>query len=161
MYAVVTVELLSNEVVLKFARSRSESVKQLALDLGIRWGARSVRVDHRHGYGNAVALVSRLLDGRAGRATSTRYTQIIHRRRGCDPGLRVRIFVASRPYRGEQDADDVDVVAHHEHVHAIQEARVAKGDDEQRKVEDDGEDEVGGGDPEECRQRVVVVYNRS
>lgn len=63
-------------------------------------------------------------------------------------------------YRREQNANNVDVVAHHEDVGAVEEARVAEGQDEEREVEDHREDEVRDADPEERLEPVVVrVYS--
>ena len=67
-----------------------------------------------------------------------------------------RVLRARRPDGGEEDADDVDVVADEEHVRAVEEAAPAEREHEQREVEHDGEHEVGHGDPEERLEPVVV-----
>ena len=69
---------------------------------------------------------------------------------------RARYSLGARgPDGREEDADDGDVVVQHEDVRALEEVRVAEREHELDEVEDDGEDEVGGRDPEEGPDAVV------
>ncbi len=116
---------------LGLTRCHGEGAEQI--DWRIRGG--DVGTEQRHGdaTGNAIALARRLLDGddrKARRGLSTRRTEATHGPRGGEPGLRVWVLSARRPYCREQDADDVDVVAGHEDVRAVEKAGVEEGYDD-------------------------------
>ena len=63
---------------------------------------------------------------------------------------------AGRPDRREDDAEDGHVVVDHEHERAAHEICVAQDENELDDVEEDGEDEVGDGDPEERLEALEV-----
>ena len=59
----------------------------------------------------------------------------------------------------EEDAEDGDVAVHDDDGRSFEVVAVAEDEDELRDVEDDGEHEVGEGDPEECPEaRAVRSY---
>ena len=69
---------------------------------------------------------------------------------------RARLCTPGRPDGGEQDADDLDVVVGVDDVAPLEEVAVAEGEDDKGDVENDGEDEVEDGDPEERLEALKV-----